>query len=494
MHRRDLRRCLSVGVAPVIRNHFLGFALLVLSGVASASTVTYWYPQSNSAARYGDPTSACRWYAPNYQELKATKNGFPNEPVPAGANIAGCWGTAYYGGTLQFLGSAYQASLNCPFGNTGLTCNASCDAPKVMSGGQCISPPTCDASKGEELVDGACVVTNQCATKKDQATPTWEEFPSAEAYRASCKVSVGGCQVDTCSGSTPTECATDGKTGKMACWGAGKFTGEKSTGTDDATAAQPPKPDPTVTGQNQTCAAPTVSGSTTTYTCITESTATESAGSSCAVGTVNGVQGLHCTKPDYVPEHDSKKREDQVSEVTNPDGSKTTTTTSTTTTTHCAAGACNTTTNVTTTTSGKDANGNPTGTTTTCSGDKCDNPTTPGKDESEEEEEEGDMPAPFAPGDKGDYLPQIGEGQEAPTYSESLDNFTDRVSNAPIVRGLTSITVPSGGTCSMGSAQLFGGSVSFNDFCTMAPQVLAGLRYLFLAIWAWAAIRLFFTA
>lgn len=378
---------------------------------------------------------------------------------------------------------ARRSGTSCP---TGKTYDAAT--------GSCVAPVTCDASKGEELVNGSCVVTNQCAAKKDQATPTWEEFASADAYRASCKVSVGGCQVDTCSGSTPTECATDGKTGKMACWGAGKFTGEKSTGTDDATAAQPPKPEPTVTGQSQTCAAPTVSGSTTTYTCITESTATESAGSSCAVGTVNGVQGLHCTKPDYVPEHDSKKREDQVTEVTNPDGSKTTTTTSTTTTTHCASGACNTTTNVTTTTSGKDANGNPTGTTTTCKGDNCDNPTTPGKDESEEEDEEEGTAAPFVPGDKGDYLPEIGGGDEAPTYAESLDDFTDRVSNAPIVRGLTSITVPSSGTCSMGSAQLFGGSVSFNDFCTMAPQVLAGLRYLFLAIWAWAAIRLFFTA
>ncbi|WP_237562499.1 hypothetical protein, partial [Glutamicibacter soli] len=249
------------------------------------------------------------------------------------------------------------------------------------------------------------------------------------------------------------------------------------------------------TGQNQNCTAPAVNSGTTTYTCITESNANEWANSNCAVGTVNGVQGLHCTQPDYVPESDNKKREDKVTEVTNPDGSKTTTTTSTTTTKHCKAGVCTTTTTTTTTTSGKDANGNPTGTTTTCKGDNCDNPTTPGKDESEEEdEEEGDMPAPFAPGEKGDYLPQIGEGDEAPTYSESLDNFTNRVSNAPIVRGLTSISVPSGGSCSMGSAQLFGGSVSFNDFCTMAPQVLAGLRYLFLAIWAWAAIRLFFTA
>lgn len=471
MHRRHLRRCFSVGVAP------LRIFLLLLALFAASPSFAADYYWSCPGATTTTPATWCTAAA----ETFAKNNGYSQHT--SRLLVSGASASCQIKGAGPNFGTFAQCSRfgdSCPSNKTYNEADGSCSCP---------SGTTWNSTKS------TCEADNPCTAKKDQATPTWEEFPSADAYRSSCKVSVGGCQVDTCSGSTPTECATDGKTGKMACWGSGKFTGEQSTGTDEATASQPAKPEPTVTGQNQTCAPPTTSGSTTSYTCVTESTATESAGSTCAFGTVNGVQGLHCTKPAYVPEHDSKKREDQVTEVTNPDGSKTTTTTSTTTTTHCAAGACNTTTNVTTTTSGKDANGNPTGTTTTCKGDNCDNPTTPGKDESEEEEDEEEGTAtPFVPGDKGDYLPEIGGGDEAPTYAESLDDFTDRVSNAPIVRGLTSITVPSGGTCSMGSAQLFGGSVSFNDFCTMAPEVLAGLRYLFLAIWAWAAIRLFFTA
>lgn len=359
------------------------------------------------------------------------------------------------------------------------------------SGGTC----SCGTGTTWNSSTSTCEADNPCTAKKDQSAPFIQKFPSFDAYKSSCTGSVDGCALDTCSGTS--ECGTDGKTGEFACFGVGKYTGQQQAVSDGTALNPPPIPEPTTTDSKQSCTAPAVNSGTTTYTCLTESNANEFASSNCAVGTVNGVKGLHCTKPDYVPEFDSKKREDKVSEVTKPDGSKTTTTESTATDTHCKAGACTTSTTTTTTTTGKDANGNPTGTTTTCTGDKCDNPTTPGKDESEEgeeEEEEGDMPAPFAPGDKGDYLPQIGEGDEAPTYSESLDNFTDRVSDAPIVRGLTSISVPTVGSCSMGSAQLFGGSVSFDDFCTMAPQVLAGLRYLFLAIWAWAAIRLFFTA
>lgn len=440
----------------------LVFLLALVPFFASASTISYWTGKSSS--RHGTASAACTSYNSTALFVQETSNS----------------GRCVYPQSLGggFIAQTSQVTANCAYGDNGAyQCNTSCNAPKVMENGQCVTP------------------TNSCTAKKDQTARFIQKYPSYDAYKPSCTGSVDGCAMDTCSGTS--QCGTNGETGEFACWGTGKYTGQQQAVADGTALNPPPIPEPTTTGSSQSCTAPAVNNGTTTYTCLTESNANEFASSNCAVGTVNGVQGLHCTKPDYVPESDNKKREDQVTEVTNPDGSKTTTTTSVTTTKHCKTGVCTTTTTTTTTVSGKDANGNPTGTTTTCKGDKCDNPTTPAKDESEEseeEEEEGDMPAPFAPGEKGDYLPQIGEGDEAPTYSESLDNFTDRVSNSPIVRGLTSISVPSGGSCSMGSAQLFGGSVSFNDFCTMAPQVLAGLRYLFLAIWAWAAIRLFFTA
>lgn len=444
-----------------MRNSFFGFLLLLLSCASSASTLTYW---SAGGFRDETPQLSCKRFGAGAYAVDDMGYYWKCRSGPT---------TAY-----SFLGNTNRVITDCPLGHTGTQCNST--LPSCPSGTFDPVANTCPQAP-----------VNPCTAKKDQPVGykvSGDPVTGKTYVVDGCAVSSGGVWL----------CQTSGETGEKTCSTKGTYTGEQGPASPELGACgaeECPKEPPTVTGQNQSCTAPAVNNGTTTYTCVTESNANEWANSNCAVGTVNGVQGLHCTQPDYVPESDSKTREDQVTEVTNPDGSKTTTTTSTTTTTHCAAGACTTTNTTTTTTSGKDANGNSTGTTTTCSGDKCDNPTTPGKDESEEEEEEeGEMPAPFSPGEKGDYLPQIGEGDEAPTYSESLDNFTDRVSNAPIVRGLTSISVPTGGSCSMGSAQLFGGSVSFNDFCTMAPQVLAGLRYLFLAIWAWAAIRLFFTA
>ncbi|MOA42781.1 hypothetical protein D3C78_1648610 [compost metagenome] len=104
------------------------------------------------------------------------------------------------------------------------------------------------------------------------------------------------------------------------------------------------------------------------------------------------------------------------------------------------------------------------------------------------------MPGKVEGPEIGDALPKIGGDSEVATYAESAQAFYGRVGNSPLASALGTIEVPSGGSCNIGSASLFGGSVSFNHFCEIAPDVLSGLRYLFLAIWAWAAIRLFFTA
>ena len=479
----------------MIRNLFLGFALLVLSGAASASSITYWQltPPWTPGLRASTALGACQTYNPN---------------VNASYRLSGasCYRTIW--GSESFVGTVYPTTENCSFGNTGLTCNASCDAPKVMSGGQCITPPTCDASKGETLVDGVCTVTNPCAAKKDQTAPFIQKWPSFHAYKASCSGSVGGCAVDTCSGSVG-QCGTNGETGEYACWGTATYSGELATGSEQGgETPAPPIPEPTTTEQSQTCTAPAVNGGTTTYTCVTESNATEFASSNCAIGTVNGVQGLHCTQPDYVPEHDSKTREDQVTEFTNPDGSKTTTTTSTTTTTHCAAGACNTTTNVTTTTSGKDANGNPTGTTTTCKGDNCDNPTTPGKDESEEEEGEDEPTTAtfsgdgFGCGPGTDCAPSMdsamqtmaGEDQKILGYSDSAQLVIDGFYASPLASALNGLSWPSSSVCPIYQLPVFGQTITISEHCPVVANISDFLSAVFLAIWSFAAIRLFMTA
>lgn len=95
----------------------------------------------------------------------------------------------------------------------------------------------------------------------------------------------------------------------------------------------------------------------------------------------------------------------------------------------------------------------------------------------------------------GEYAPAVmPELEETDEIGEATSAYYARIRSAPIVQALTSISVPSGGTCPAGTAQTFFGPISFDSFCQLAPQVLAGLVWLFRAIWAWAAIRLFFTA
>jgi hypothetical protein len=453
-----VRCCLFVGVAPVKRLFFL-LLLFSFSGVSSASTISYWSTASGTdpvlnAKRFSSGLLACKGFSglATYQEIYWNYGQCPNGSGGSFGNVA------------------LTSNVNCQYGNTGLFCNTSCNSPSYMQAGQCVTPPP-----------------NPCAAKSGQATKWTSEYSSKSAYDSNPireTASQGGCGVAVGS----MQCATSGLTGKFGCWGTGVYSGQEQAPTVGGVAncAEPCQPpEPTTSDSSQSCTAPQVNNGTTSYTCNTESSASEFAGSNCAVGTVNGVTALHCTRPDYVPEAETNTRTDEVSETTNADGSKTTTTTSTTNNTYCQAGACTTTTTTTTTTSGTDAEGNPTGQQTTCTGDDCEEP---------EDPEEGEFPGSREMPDTAEAFPEIDPDGDTPDYGASSQAFFERLQSAPIVSALTSLTVPSGGSCNIGSAQLFGGSVSFNHFCDMAPQVLSGLRYLFLAIWAWAAIRLFFTA
>lgn len=470
MHWRDLRLCLFVGVAPV--RLFL-FALALFSSFAhSAGTVTSY------VATYGGATTSPQSSAATAcAKLKGIGGLFPNY-TPGGATGTGTGGACYWMTSSQtvFYYGTWQATT------------APCADPNVVTDNVCGPAP------------------NLCTAKKDQTAPFIQKYASFDDYTPSCTGSVDGCAMDTCSGGS-SQCGTDGKTGEFACWGTGKYTGEQQPISDGTGLNPPPFPEPTTTGSSQSCTAPAVNSGTTTYTCLTESNATEFASSNCAVGTVSGVQGLHCTQPDYVPEHDSKKREDQVTEVTNPDGSKTTTTTSTTTTTHCAAGACNTSTTVTTTTSGKDANGNPTGTTTTCSGDKCDNPTTPGKDESEEEGEDEETTATFSGDDfacgpgtdcaasmEPAMRTMFGEDQKILGYADSAQLVIDGFYQSPLATALDGLSWPSSTVCPVYTLSLWGGSFAIGDHCAVIANISGFLSAAFMAIWSFAAIRLFMTA
>lgn len=347
------------------------FSSLVLlffffSGVSSASTITFWSP--GYGVRSATAYAACKSSYPESQ--CATKNGqfCGTEPGPTDLN-ANC-----KKGDGTYFGDVYKSTLNCEFGNTGSYCNASCVAPNVMQDGQCSAP------------------VDPCASKLGQATTWRKEYPDQAAYDKNPIreiASQGGCGVAVGS----LECGTSGSTGKFGCWGTGTYSGNKQADSDGSGVADCgptcKAPDPTTTNNSNSCTAPAVNNGTTSYTCITESNADQFSSSNCASGTVNGVTGLHCTKPDYVPESDNKTVQDKVTETPKtPAGTGSTVVKeSTVTSTKCKQGVCTTTTTTTTTTTGKDGTGAVTDEGTACSGDKCDNPATP-EDESQEEEGE----------------------------------------------------------------------------------------------------------
>lgn len=346
----------------------LSVLLLCCSGVSSASTIEYWTPQG-STAKSSSAYYACRngWPSTSTSAEWVVYNNATTVPYDGVGNNAGCHRKVT--GSYSYMGNVLRTIQTCEFGNTNLSCNASCDAPNTMVDGQCVAPPP-----------------DVCADSAGNSTPFFEQFPTYQDYQPNCKVSVNGCQVDVCSGAA-AECGTK-DTGEFACWGSGTFTGESSEGTENPTSPPDPEtpPPPTSTSNSSDCSAPLVNGSTTSYTCVSESDSSQFSNSNCAVGQVNGVTALHCAEPDYVPQSDNKTVTDNVTKTDNPDGSSSTVTDSTTTRTTCKAGVCTTTTTTTTTTTDKDAAGNTTDETTECQGDKCDNPATP-EDESEEEEE-----------------------------------------------------------------------------------------------------------
>lgn len=126
------------------------------------------------------------------------------------------------------------------------------------------------------------------------------------------------------------------------------------------------------------------------YTCQASEVFKEPGSMNC--GTVNGQ--MMCTAKKPSPKLDDKQVKTEVTEKTNPDGSKEKTTKTTTTVTSCTgANSCNTSTTTSTSTSKTNADGSSGGTSGTCTGPGCSGSSDDGSDTPEDEgEEEGEGP------------------------------------------------------------------------------------------------------
>lgn len=306
-------------------------------------------------------------------------------------------------------------------------------------------------------------------------------------FSASTTACFNGCTV-----STADQKCTARVNGAYVCRGTAFYTGtacatgEAAPAPVEATTQADPAPITAKT--DQPCTYSTAPDGTKTCTSIK---ASETEGQQC--GTVNGVQKCVAKSPSK----DESKIDTTVTETSNPDGSTTTTKKDTLTKTTCsdyAPSGCKTTTTTTTSTSTKNSAGELIGSIdSSCEGPSCATDSNPDGDG----DGLGDCTGSNCGEDEEGNATNKPTGPalaDAPSYAQATQTFMTTIKSAPIYATVSGLSVPSGGSCSFGSAQTFFGAISFDDFCNIAPSILNPLRYLFLAIWAWAAIRLFFTA
>lgn len=467
----------------IISTLLLSLPLFCYSGISTASTLAWW-DTTLTNNRHPDYQTACNEYglAPSGYFMTYTFKTVNGKPA------VDCAHKRLNPAHVVLLGQVHQFNEICEFGDNGTQCNTSCDAPNEMVDGQCIIDPDharCQALEGQQTQGTTTGNVNDPDASVGRAGNNY--------YNKKREYNVGGCKVDVGLGGSGGKCVFK-PDGTYACKFPVGYTGEVAASeTDMDELPEDPEPEKT-SDTDQGCSAWSDGGSgTRSKSCTSTSTASEDGSSTCQRGDYN----MTCYRPTPTPESDTNTREDEITETSNPDGGKTTVTDSTTTNTHCTDGSCNSTTTNTSTTVVTDGNGNVTGESSTCSGANCADPGGDGDGDGEGdgsgEEESFASPGGGEFGSVSDALPAIGEEGDK-SYSEATQEYTDRIKASPIVSSVLNISVPSGGTCSIGSASLFGGSINFNYFCTMAPDVLSGLRYLFLAIWAWAAIRLLMTA
>lgn len=440
--------------------YFCFLLFLVLPFSASASYITYYTlsPPWDENARGATPLDACKTYNPN-----------PNATYRFNGQ---CYRTIW--GSESFIGYAVaNTNIHCPFGNTGLTCNASCDLPKTMVDGQCVTPPE-----------------DPCLSKNGQSQAFTKSGSSGDGYGTVSGGYVAGVQsacFGGCAVSTADQKCVGRVSGLYTCRGTAYYSGSKCSTTGAGTeiqenTSQDPPPVPQVITDNKPCV---YSGTGDTQTC-TSSEGSEKEGQYC--GTVNGVKKCVDSKPtkNGIDIQTTFKTETQ------PDGSKTTTKTDVATKTTCTgAGQCSSTSTTTTTTTKIDGNGKTTSVTGSCTGEAC-----PDKNGNPDGDGDGfgDCVGDDC-GDSGGGSVEAPELEEQPGYGDSLQTYFDDIQGAPIVQAVTAISLPSGGNCPIYSATIdYVGTVSTATACDLASNLLTPLHYLFLAIWAFVAVRTTMTA
>ena len=507
-------------------NRYQYVLLAILAGFSSnlfASSITYWQflpltSSQYSPGHYGSALAACQSYNPNPQATYGLSNNSGTQ--------AWCYRGIY--STYDHVGYVHLKTETCQFGNTGLTCNTSCPAPKQMVDGQCISvAPNVgeDCGTGHhggvtnfpKVINtaGECVFLSQMDPQtqcKYLARSTRTGYTLVGYDGNSNPINPGSVTQEGCTASVISvdHCKAPAvrQTGSIMLAPAAQpcrvglsFTGEVADG-------EPPQFVPPGGGNEGICP-PGEDCSLDDLPDITESQPCSyttdgegrkvcesfnyhgKPGDGVNCGTVNGKFECIGTKPTS----NGISIGTVIEEKSNADGTTTTTKTDVHNKVVCSGvGSCTTQTTTSKTVTIKDGSGKTISQTGTCTGANCAPNGTGGKGDTDGDgiddcatgadcSEEGTADIPGAP-----------ELEEAEEIGDSTGDYFGRIANAPIVAAVTNLAIPTGGSCPVYNAVTMIGTFDSSAFCNLAPELLSGLRFLFLALWAWAAIRLFMTA
>lgn len=425
--------------------YLLGFMTLYVASKADAATDYYWQARYGSTTHYPSASAAC---------------------IGMGDNSETKYELAYVSGTTGYC-NGYR--------NGAYVGGAEVD----RYGASCPAGATYDAAKGE------CIVEDKCGALAGKSTPFSKSGAGPDGYMSIFDTTAGkksapsqsGC-FNGCAASTAQQKCTVKVAGSYFCRGTAYYTGA-ACGTTDApsidTADTSAFPDAQTISDKKPCVYTT--GPDGAQTCTSE-TSTEKEGQNC--GTFNGA--TVCA--DKVPNSEKMKIDTNVSETSNPDGSKVVTKVDVSTKTVCTAVQTCTTTTVTTTTKiTKDKDGNTTSSTTstnttTGTGGKNDGKGTGAEGEGggEGTEEGGEL-----------ATPELEEGDD---YADSTQKYFNRIKGSPIAQAVTGIQFPEGGSCSFPSATVpYIGTISLDNICAQATDWLAPLRVVMLGVFGFISLR-----
>lgn len=425
------------------------FLTLLLFISTHAFSADYYWTYEFNGPRYSSPTEAC----------KAKLGTTPFHSIgPLNAVAFMCYYKRASDGYIGQSGGVDRSGDSCPADTVYNAQNGECEAPE---------PDECEEKAGESTT----------FTKSGTAPDAYAVVLPGGTLGQETSACFSGCVVST----SDQKCVVN-PVGNYTCQGKAYYTGQKcTTGAEVDYTDSPKEPEPETITKDKPCQY--IEQADGTLRCDSEKS-TVKEGQSC--GTVNGVKKCYDTKPTK----DGVEIETEVKTETKPDGSSTTTKTDTATKTTCSGiNSCTSTTTTTTTTIEKDADGKTNSISGVCTGEACpDKNTNPDGDGDGFGDCTGED---CGEGSGGSF--NTPEFEEVGTIAETTSAFIARVDASPLLSTVSSIGLSGQGSCSMGSTTTSIGTISASSICDNSHW-LDPLYFIFLAIHALAAVRVFLSA